>query len=176
MHVCGFRKKTQRAGQLEPHQHVLGSVSMGLMALCKGEASLAALLWESRTLPSPFALGSTAICQQQQRILAPRCCSGDEEGGRATSPWASLEAAFSPCPNYTGGKHLALSVVLVSYSGGPSTSTGQSTSCFQFGAETVSAAVCFFWEACYCTWKGEDNNMRVTWEQKAPQRQCILSR
>lgn len=159
-----------------PHQHVLRSMSLVLPALCKGEALLSAFLQESRALPSPCALGRKAICQQQQRILAPCCCFRDGEGGRAMSPQAPLETAFSPCPNYTEEKHLALCVILVLYSGEPSTSAGQSTSCFQFGAETVSVAVCFFWEACYYTRKGEDDNMTVTWEQRAPQGQRIASR
>lgn len=146
---------------------------MGLPALCKGEALLAAFLRESRALPSPFARRIAAICQQQQHVLAPCCCFEDGEGGTATSPQVPLEAAFSPCLHFIGEKHLALCVVLVVYSGGPSTSTGQSNSCFQFGAETILVVVCFFWEACYCTYKGEDDNMRVTWEQRALQRQHI---
>lgn len=44
VHIRVFRKKTQRVGQLQPHQRVLGSMSMGLPALCKGEALLAAFL------------------------------------------------------------------------------------------------------------------------------------
>lgn len=76
-------RKLRGAGQLQPHQHVLGSMSMGLPALCKGEALLAAFL---PCLLSPFALGSAAICQQQQRVLALRCCLGDGEGGNTASP------------------------------------------------------------------------------------------
>lgn len=112
-------RKLEGLGSLSPV-----SMSMGLPALYKGAALLAAFLWESRALPSPFTLGSAAICQQQQRILAPRCCFEDGEGRRATSPRALLKAAFSPCPNYTGEKDLALCVVLVLYSGGLDTSAG----------------------------------------------------
>lgn len=149
---------------------------MGLPALCKGEALLAAFLRESRALPAPFALGSATICQQRQRILAPHCGFRDGEGGRTTSPKALLEAAFSACPNYGGEKDLALCVVLVWCIAGPGTTAGQSTSCFQFGAETICIAICFFWEACYYTCKSQHNNMRVTWEQRALQKQHVPSR
>lgn len=96
----------------------------GLAALSKGEALLAAFLWESRALPSAFALQSALICQQQQRILAPRCCFTDGERGRAASPQPLLKAALAKLHR---GETLPLCDLLVSYSGEPSTSAGQST-------------------------------------------------
>lgn len=50
--------------------------------------------------------------------------SGMEGVEEQRAPQVLLEAAFSPCPNYTGEKDGALCVVLVASSGGLGTSAG----------------------------------------------------
>lgn len=105
----------------------------GLPALYKGETLLAAFLRESTSLPSPFALGSEASCQQHfgSTLLLP-----EQEGGRAASPQARSGLAF---PRRRGRNPAPRGVA--AWGGG-----APGASCFQFRAKEVSGAVCFFWE------------------------------